>query len=456
MAIRNLEKLKDYVETKVPKLMAQARIPGLSLAIVKDDEIVYAEGFGSRKLEGRIPATPHTLYGIGSCSKSFAALAVMQLVEKGKISVDDPVNKYAPLKIGISGKPIRIHHLLSHSSGIAPLGTSTILRSRLPIPMSSFEDHYRFLNGAQGEIVAEPGKKFAYLNAGYCTLQDIVERVSKTSFDEYVRENIFKPLKMKRSTYSKEEFEKDPDRMTSYIRDREGKPTPAKPVIHKLLYARGGILSSVTELSNYLTANINKGKFQDVELVSPDLIEEMHKIQIETSPGQGYGYGWRVVEDFLGSKLVSHGGSIRVSGAHLAFMPDQKVGVAIAYNMLPFPSSTVAQGIFAILMGKDPEKLPSVVQAREIERKMKMLTGNYETYMGISKVKVVNKGGLLYLEQKTPFGESSVPLIPESEKMETYKFYTWSNGVKSPVEFVVHSPEKIDLYRGVMVFHKIK
>lgn len=456
MKDETIQKSIEYIETTIPKYMAQLKIPGLSIALVRDGEMLYAKGFGARNLEDNIPATEHTLYGIGSCAKSFTALSVMQLVEKGEISLDDPVSKYVPLKIGIEDKPITVHHLLSHSSGITGLGTSTILRSALPIPMSSFDDHYRFVNDATEEVADEPGKRFAYLNAGYATLQDMVQRVSGMRLDEYVERSILKPLEMERSTYSKEKYEEDHDSMTSYVRGEDGEPTPSKPVIHELLFGRGGLLCPVTELTNYLTANIENGRYKDVELVSPELMERMHTIQIETPRGwygkQGYGYGWSVVEDFLGKKLVMHSGSIAVSGGYLAFMPDLKVGVAMGFNMLRFPSVLVVQGLFATMLGKDPEK---VIPVLEIRKRLSMLSGRYETYRGVSKARVVYREGLLYFEQESREGTSSVPLLPEDEKVETYDFYTYSDGTKASLRFDVHSPEKIDLDLGRVKFHKV-
>ena len=441
-----------FIKKTVSSLMTRNKIPGMSLCLVRDGKMVYAKGFGLRNLESRLPATPKTLYGIGSCTKSFTALSIIQLVEKGKISLDDPVSKYAPLKIGIPNKEITIHHLLSHSSGIPSLGTSTILRSGLHIPMSSWEDHYRFVNGAQEEIADEPGKRFFYLNAGYAVLQDILQRTSKMRLDDYVEKNILRPLKMKRSTYSKKSFVSDPDRMASYTRGEEGLPKPSEPVIHELLFGRGGLICPVTELANYLIANIDKGRFQDVELISPELMEEMHKIHIEAQRGwhgrQGYGYGWSIIEDFLGRKLVMHGGSISVSGGHLSFMPEEKIGVAMGYNMLGFPSMRFVQMLYAILLGECPEEVLPFLGIRE---RMKMLAGRYETYMGINGADVVYKNGLLYLEQKTRQGKSVAPLIPDG--VNSSKFYILSDGEKMPVKFDV-SPHKIDMYVKMSRFHK--
>ena len=111
----SLELMKKMFEDFTSASMKRGKVPGFSIAVMKEGEVIYTQGFGARDLKKSLPATPDTLYGIGSCTKSFVSMAVMQLVEKGKISLDDPVDQYVPLKIGLPGKPITIHHLLTHS-----------------------------------------------------------------------------------------------------------------------------------------------------------------------------------------------------------------------------------------------------------------------------------------------------------------------------------------------------
>jgi len=469
MSDAKVKSMIRFIEDFTSVSMKRGKIPAFSIAVVRDGDVIYAEGFGARSLEKSLPATPDTLYGIGSCTKSFVATAIMQLVENREISLNDPVNQYVPLKIGLPGKPITIHHLLTHSSGIPNLGTSTIALRRgigedTGIPWGGVDDFYRHVNGAGEEIADEPGKRYFYLNAGYRMLGHIIQLVSGRTFDAYITENIFKPLGMKRTTFSKEQFEKDPDRITPYWKKPDGTltatgfpyPNVADNPDFSFVAAAGGIISSVKELTNWLNVNIEKGRFRDKQILSPESIEEIQQIYIEEPRGyfgrEGYGYGWGVTEDFLGFKMVSHGGSILVSTANLAFIPELKIGVAMASNTAGFPYATAAQGVFATLMGKDPSEVVPVLQ---IQERMERLTGTYETYRGLSKVSVVNKGGLLYLEQRDEFASSSVPLVPEDDRLETYRFYTWSQGLRQPVEFVVHSPEKIDLFVERNRYHKV-
>ena len=395
------EKLEGYVV----RAMTESHVPGLSIALVKEGQVVYAKGFGARNVEQNLPATADTLYGVGSCTKSFTALAIMQLAEEGKLSIDDPAKKFVPLKISGGPEPILIHHLMSHSSGIPCLGTAEVLIRRATgeeghwIPLSSSDDLMLHINGAGSEVAAPPGKRYFYFNGGFAMLGEIIERISGMKYEEYVKNRILKPLGMNRSVFTREEFEKDSNVMTAYGKDKEANPRATVHPFHKFIYAPGGLLTSVKEHTNYLVMNMNGGIYQDNRLVDKASLEAMHRPCIDVPKGffgpEGYAYGWRITEDFLGHKLVSHGGSTGVSSAYVGFIPDLKIGVALAANTSPYGSASMTMGALALLMGKDPEKeLPFMA----IEERMKQLVGKYEGYKSLRTIQVVKKGAMLYLE----------------------------------------------------------
>jgi len=464
---------KEKFENSIVTAMAQAHIPGLSVALVNGDRVIYARGFGARNLKDNLPATPNTLYGIGSCTKSFTALAIMQLVEQGKLDLQDPVSKYLQFKIGSKEDPITIHHLLTHSSGIPNLGVAELVIMRMMgiddkmTPLSSLDDCLLHVNNASEEVAAKPGKRLFYFNEGYTLLGEIIERVSKLKYRDYIKEKILKPLKMNRSTFLKEEFEKDSDTMTPYfVKSKEGTIT-ATPLIHpfhKFIHAPGGLISSVMEMANYLIATMNDGVFEDTRILDWSLLKQMHTIYIDTettmgrahalgSRGkEGYGYGWFVLEDFLGHKLVSHSGSTGVSSGRLSFIPDLKIGIAEAANVGQGPDPILFSAL-ALLMGRDPEREMPFFQR---EKKLNTLVGQYQIYKGMAKISIVKKGSLLYFESKEKFMEANEPLIPETENIENLRFYMFSPvGDKMPVEFVIDSSGKIDLYVERNRFHKI-
>lgn len=463
----NIDLMRRFVESFVPEMMRENRVPGLSVAVVADDQVVYSEGFGSRDLRRSLPATPDTLYGIGSCTKSFVGLAIMQLAEKGKLRLDDPASDHIPIEIGLPGKDMTIHDLLTHSSGLPSLATSTIAISRglgrdTGVPWGGVNDFYRHVNGAQDEIADEPGRRFFYNNAGYRMLGHIVQNASGVPFHEYIEENILRPLGMERSTLVKSRWVEDPDRLTPYRKGPDGPepadfpyPDPAEIPEFSFIAAAGGIVSSVMDLTHYLEACMNGGVYGGVRLASPESIERAQTLHIDRPPRlygrYGYGYGWGVTEDFLGHKMVSHGGSISVSTAFLAFIPDLKIGVAMAANSMGPPYAEMSEGVIAALMGMDPrEDIPAI----RIRERMRSLTGSYETYRGVERVEVVGRAGLLYVKASGLTGEVLTPLIPVDDRMGSLMFYTMTNGVRQLIEFVVESPSKVDLYIERYRYHK--
>ena len=207
--------------------MRRDRLPGVSVAVVDEAGTVYADGFGSRDLAGNRPATPETLYGVGSVTKSVTALALSQLREAGMLEFDDPVSAYLDVDLGDDerGEPIRLRHLLSHSSGLPSLGTSEALIGRRlrrdtdTLPMASEADFRTHLEGAMGrgdvgavgdavgapgpggatdERVGAPGERFAYANAGYVLLGWVIEETTGRPYDRYVGEHVLDPLGMER------------------------------------------------------------------------------------------------------------------------------------------------------------------------------------------------------------------------------------------------------------------
>ena len=175
--------LERKIEPLIVKLMQQSKLPGLALSVIKDGKPFYAKGFGARNLKKNIPFDEDTLFGIGSISKSFTALGIMQLVEQGKIDLQSPVKKYIDFKLGDKNNPIRVHHLLSHSTGFPELlGTIVALTRRMGfieniIPMSSWNDYLLFLNGAGKEVIDIPDKCFFY-NNDYI-LKILIKRVTR-------------------------------------------------------------------------------------------------------------------------------------------------------------------------------------------------------------------------------------------------------------------------------------
>lgn len=462
--------VRKWVEHIVPKYMRDFKVPGLSVAVVKEGETIYSEGFGARDPQRNLPATPNTLYGIGSITKSFVAIAIMQLVEEGKLSVDDPVSQYIPFKLGLPGKPIKIHHFLTHSSGLPSLATSSVALHRgigidKGIPWGGVQDFYRLVNDAQEEIADEPGVRFFYHNAAWRMLGHIVQELSGQPFHVYIKDKILDPLGMTRSTLKTDVFNADPNHIVPHWKKPDGTvepsrfpyPNPEDNPDFSFIAAAGGITSSVNEMTKYLNAHINNGSYEGGRLADPESFKKMHIIHSKRADNLygelGYGYGVGVTPDFHGYKMISHGGSILVSTAHMSFIPELRAGVVMMANSAAPPWGDIAEGVYCALLGLDQyEAVPSL----RVKKKLGLLAGTYRTFKGIEGVEVQNKGGMLYLRSKTPFDDSLTPLIPRDPLLGSTMFYTYMNGVETPVEFKVHENGDIDLYIERYRYHKTR
>ncbi|MEJ0039535.1 MAG: serine hydrolase [Gammaproteobacteria bacterium] len=461
----------DWLDRTVPLEMQRSAMPGFSIAVVADGRIIYAQGFGTRDRARALPATPDTLFAIGSITKSFVAIATMQLAEQGKLKLDDPVSRYVPLSLGRADDPIRVRHLLTHSLGVPSLGTSTVVLNReigfdTGVPFGSVADFYRFVNGAQDEIVTAPGERFFYHNGGWRILGHVVQRVSGIPFHRYLENAVIRPMGMTRTTLSRARFEADADHAVFYRRGADGgliaAPFPLPNVEDNpefgFVTAAGGIASSARDMARYVGVQLSAGALEKGRVASRESFEAMQSPHISVEPDRygpaAYGYGLHITPDFLGHRLISHSGSVLVSTAYLAFVPDLKAGVAMMGNSSGMRFARIAESVLAILAGQDPEMLPE----RRVERRIAALTGDYATYRLLERVKVVASGGMLYLESPPEIGEaapSREPLIPEDPTLASPVFYTLSNGLKSRVTFETRVDGRIDLCAGSACFHKL-
>jgi len=441
------------------QVVREENLPGLSVAVTDGDETLFADGFGSRDLAGNRPATPETLYGIASCTKSFAGVALLQLAESGICDLDDPVSAYTP--VSFDDPEPTLHHLLTHSSGLPSLGVSETLlarRLRLPdpgIPMGDIDDFHAHVDAADAERTDPPGERFAYCNTGYALLGETVESLTGKSFDEYVGSHVFEPLGMERSTFDDHEFSMADDHMTQYRQTEDGLMASSLPT-RDIGQAAGGILSSVTELASYLRLHLNDGAAEGAELLDADTLGQAHIGYVDVpgtttgreGPDREYGYGWFRDESFLGDRtLLGHSGSITVSSAYLGFLPDEQVGVALASNTSPaFPLGAVGEGVLAAAVGEDPESVPFF----SLRRRHRRLVGAYSAYEGVMNATVERDGGTLRVDFDHPLKDGETVLFPaESDggpaarRADTvYQYETVdSAGRREPVEFRVENGE---------------
>ncbi|MFO8033622.1 MAG: serine hydrolase domain-containing protein, partial [Candidatus Bipolaricaulota bacterium] len=258
----------------VRERMRRTRLPGLSMAVVRREEVLHTRAFGFRDLSRRLPASPHTVYGIGSISKSFAALSILKLAEEGELSLDDRVDRFLPLQVQPYGEPIRIWHLLTHSSGIPALGYAEgDIRSGQGTggrytALSAIEDFVDWLNDAEDWVEARPGERWLYLNEGYIILGGIIEQLTGLSFADYVRAEILDPLELQETGFLGEDL--GPELAVPYIIPSEGQPKAGK-VLPIPIGSDGGLASSALDMVKYLGVYLREGS----PLISRETYQQM-------------------------------------------------------------------------------------------------------------------------------------------------------------------------------------
>ncbi|MDM7274750.1 MAG: serine hydrolase [Thermoprotei archaeon] len=436
------------IEGFIIEKMSEYRMPGVSIAVVRGGDVIYARGFGYRDVDRMVPASPGTVYGIGSITKSFTALAVMTLYERGLLDLWDPVSKYVEFELKVAGEPVAIHHLLTHSSGIPALAyAEAFIRGSLGLdskwlPLSYPDDVIAFMRGYESWVEGEPGSKFFYLNEGYVILGKIVEKVSGVSYEDYVRRTILEPLGMRRSYFKREDVERDADVAVGYIVDREGRLVAGK--FPYGVTADGGLLSNPLDMVRYASMLLNWGVYGGSEIVGRKSVEAMEtphiKLPYESAAADYYGYGLMIKTDFYGRKLVGHGGSVLTYTAYMGYVRGDNVGVVIMANSSGYPLSLLGQYVIAHMMGVDPESLEPV----KLERILSKVAGTYETFKGTMRLTVKRKQGTLIIEYKDKYVEEVTPLTPQRIEEDYALFYAHTLTGRIPVEFRIRG-DKVEM-----------
>lgn len=341
------EKIDAYIRSR----MQIASIPGLALGIVQGDEVVYLKGYGIAGPDGRA-VTPQTPFILGSTSKSFTALAVMQLVEAGKINLDAPVTQYLPwfrTSDAAASAQITVRNLLNQNSGLPTYaGRQGLLDNNQS--STALENGVRDLSGVQ---LSQPaGQGYEYANENYNILGLIVQTVSGQSYEDYVRSAIFAPLQMNHSAAARTDSAAA-DVATGY------RTWLFWPVAFDAPYPRsttpsGLLISSAEDMAHYLIAQLNGGAYGSNQLLSPQGIATLHTPGVKISAASSYGMGW-VIQGQPGSTSVWHNGDESNFHSNLLLLPDQQIGIVVLINIGGFFTSAALNapidGVAAILLG---------------------------------------------------------------------------------------------------------
>jgi len=328
--------LEQYVNSS----MKEWKVPGASVAIVKDGSVVYMKGFGVRDVSTNQPVTADTLFDIGSCTKAFTSAAIAMLVDEGKMQWDGKVNHYIPffhLYDPEADENVTMRDILSHRTGVPGVDLLWTLR-----PDASREDLIR--NLALTKPNAGFRSTFQYQNTMYVAAGYAVGLVAHTSWDDFVKARIFQPLGMTESDTSAIDAQKSPDFASPHGQNPDGTARVIKWRNIDNVGPAGSINSSARDMSKWLIFQLNGGMYEGKRLISEKNMREMHIPQMVIPPDSeiptvffpdsmqlSYGLGW-FVQDYHGHQLITHAGDIDGFATMVVLIPEIHTGYFVVIN----------------------------------------------------------------------------------------------------------------------------
>jgi CubicO group peptidase (beta-lactamase class C family) len=350
----------DMIDRYIEQGLKRLKVPGAAVAIVEGDQIVHQRGFGQARPGGG-PPSPETPFFIGSLTKSFTALAVMQLVEAGKVDLDAPVQHYLPwfrVADAQASAQMTVRQLLNQTSGL-PTSPGWATLADFDSSPDAGERQARAL--ATLRLTRPVGSAFEYNNMNYNLLGLIVEATSGESYAAYVQHHIFGPLDMRHSYTTRSEAARNGLAVGHRYWFAYPIVAPDLPLPRGSLPA-GQLISSAEDMAHYLIAQLNEGRYGGVQILSPAGIAEMHRPGVKFTmmgiPGQ-YGMGW-FIDGQDQNRIVWHSGIVPDFFAYMAILPGQNKGLVLLMNadhflMSNFAPVEVGMGAAKLLAGGRPD-----------------------------------------------------------------------------------------------------
>jgi len=333
----NIDRVVSELEPEIQRTLLAGNIPSASIALIAGDKVIWTNGYGYSNLWARTPATPNTVYLIGSTFKAMSTIALLQQMEQGKFKLDDPVNKYLS-DFKIQGEdpqhPVTFRHLLTHTSGIpGDFGGFPVWGDTAP---PSLDEYLR----KSLKVTRPPLVKVEYSNMAFTLVGYLVQKFSGVPYKQYIQEHIFTPLEMNSTA-----FEPRPDMeerlAIPYVFDEKSGSQTGTVRLKASVWPAGIVYGTVLNQANWLIANLNGGVFKDKRLISQATLDQMFTRQYDQFKGtieniwgnETAGFGltwWTEVRD--GDHYIAHSGSVPGYTAFLLGNRNRKLGFAIMTN----------------------------------------------------------------------------------------------------------------------------
>ncbi|MGV8815287.1 MAG: serine hydrolase [Gelidibacter sp.] len=330
------------------------RIPGMAVGIVKNGEVVYAKGFGEKRLGSGEKVDANTIFSIASVSKNITAAALGILVDEGKIKWDDKITKHIPwfqLKDPWVTQEITIRDALTHQVGLG-----RILGNRLQFMTNSSRDSVLYQMRYM-ELEKPFRTEFVYNNVMYSLAGQIIEHVDGRTWDAFLKERLFEPLEMHSSTTSITQL-KSTDNLAYPHQEIDGKVVPIKRRNWDNAGPAGGVNSTINDLNKWMLMQLgDSGTYNGKAIVSAQEMNEIHKPQMVQRPanalsGQGsYGFGWNI-SDYKGKRVLTHGGATDGFNTAMYLMPELDLGIIVVGNNFNSLGNAVAFQVMDAYLGE--------------------------------------------------------------------------------------------------------
>lgn len=364
-----------------------------TVLVAQDGKVVLDKGYGFANLEWNIPDSPTTKFRLGSITKQFTAASILLLEERGKLKIEDPLKKYLPDAPAAWDK-ITIYSLLTHTSGIPSFTSFPDYRSTEATPTTPEQLVARFRDKP---LNFQPGEKWEYSNSGYVLLGYLLEKVSGESYEDFVQENVFKPLGMTDSGYDSNSAVIQ-HRASGYAPSRNG-PVNAGYIDMTIPFSAGALYSTTGDLLRW-----EQGLFGGKVLSAASL-------QKMTTPfKEDYAFGL-LVRTVSGRKVIDHGGGIEGFNTEMAYYPDDKLTVIVLANLNGPARDEIASKLASVMHG-EPVVLPSERKAITVPKEvLARYAGTYEVSPDFSIVITLEGDQLMAQATHQP----KFPLFAESE-----------------------------------------
>ena len=334
--------LFNGVRELIRSQLVENALPSLTVAVARDGEILWAEGFGWADRENRIPATPHTLYSLASISKPITTTGLMVLVARGKIDLDRPLNDYlgeAKIRARVGdADDATVRRVANHASGL-PLHYHFFFEDE-PCPIPAMDETIR----RYANLVAAPGERYQYSNLGYGILGHIIARVSGKGYPDFMREDVFLPLGL---THASVNVGRGLEKYQAIRYSPDGLPIPFYDFDHP---AASAVFCSAHDLIRFGLFHLKAHVPDQRAILSDEAIDAMQNPTMKVQDGVGYGIGWRVAENEMGYRTVSHAGGMGGVSTLLKLVPSENLAVVTLSNASSSLPERIAQEVCSALL----------------------------------------------------------------------------------------------------------